>query len=149
MRRHKLFVSCASGVSKFWSRKQAIYVYMCEANITKQCQVPNKHDFTVFVSQMDENHQSGILHHLNGFIIFFSLRKTLKNFLKMSLREKVMFDKLNRIQLLIAYSCYKLISNAGYLNNETGSLIHIVTPLPSVSIVTVLFVKGPQADCVR
>lgn len=54
-----------------------------------------------------------------------------------------MFDKLNRMRLLIAYSCYKLISNAWYLNNETGSLIYGVTPLPSVSIVTVLFVQGP------
>lgn len=60
-----------------------------------------------------------------------------------------MFDKLNRIQLLVAYSCYKLISNAWYLNNETGSLIYVVTPLPSVSIVTVLFVQGPQAGYVR
>lgn len=60
-----------------------------------------------------------------------------------------MFDKLNRIQLLIAYSCYKLISNAFYWNNGTGSLIYVVTPLPSVSIATVLFVQGPQAGCVR
>lgn len=60
-----------------------------------------------------------------------------------------MFDKLNGIQLLIAYSCYKLISNAWYLNNETGSLIYVVTPLPSVSIVTVFFVRGSQAGCVR
>lgn len=59
-----------------------------------------------------------------------------------------MFDKLNRIQLLIAYSCYKLISNAWYLNNETVSLIYVVTPLPSVSIVTLFFVQGPQAGCV-
>lgn len=55
-----------------------------------------------------------------------------------------MFDKLNRIQLLIVYSCYKLISVAWYLNNETGSLIHVVTPLPSVSIVTAPFVQGPE-----
>lgn len=60
-----------------------------------------------------------------------------------------MFDKLNRIQLLIVYSCYKLISVAWYLNNETGSLIHVVTPLPSVSIVTVPFVQGPRAGCGR
>lgn len=59
-----------------------------------------------------------------------------------------MFDKLNRIQLLIAYSCYKLISIAWYLNNGTGSLIYVVTPLPSVSIVTAPFVQGPRAGCV-
>ena len=60
-----------------------------------------------------------------------------------------MFDKLNGIQLLIAYRCCKLISIAWYLNNETGSLIYVVTPLPSVSIVTVLFVQGSGAVCVR
>lgn len=60
-----------------------------------------------------------------------------------------MFDKLNRIQLLIAYRCCKLISMAWYLNNETGSLIYVVTPLPNVSIVTVLFVQGPRAGCVK
>lgn len=60
-----------------------------------------------------------------------------------------MFDKLNRIQLLIAYRCCKLISMAWDLNYETGSLIYVVTPLPNVSIVTVLFVQGPGAGCVR
>jgi hypothetical protein len=60
-----------------------------------------------------------------------------------------MFDKLNRTQLLIAYICYKLISNAWYLNNGAGSLIYVVTSLPSVSIVTVLFVQGPQAGFMR
>ena len=54
-----------------------------------------------------------------------------------------MFDKLNRIQLLVAHSCYKLISIAWYLNNDTGSLIYALTPVPSVSIVTAPFAQGP------
>lgn len=56
--------------------------------------------------------------------------------------EKILFDKLNKTQLLILYNCYKLNLNA--LNNGKASLIYVATVLPCVSTDMVLFVQGPQ-----